>query len=355
VDDERRRLGLDVIALDAPTGDPERDDLMVRYRIKQAVNLGLPVQMGGGTYALFGELDLPYYNVDLRGVPGSTVVQLPPGARGITVGPKTGQTAIGPSGQITGVHVRRSAREMDGTAGIRLRGTVQFSVRDCRAGGFWAGFDLINNCYGSEFRNCRATFAENYFGVILREGAQSGSDITFDNCWMSGQFAAYVVFRNGGGYRIRSGQASMGSEPNALPGPTSEGIGVFVIGRDAETGDKGGVGLVTITDVDVEGWTKFPAINTYDQVDLKVEGTAFLATQGGADAPPNILRAHNHKDSQVTLIHNSFTGTLTGPPAVVDAKGANARLFETPWSSKLPSSVNGVAFDHFNQLQTLGI
>jgi hypothetical protein len=344
-------MGLDVIWLDAPTGDPETDDPMVRYHARRAVSTGQELRVGGGAYAMLAALDVP--PIWMTGCPGRSIFDFPAGSHGIVVGPKTGQTDIGPAGEISGVRVRRASRDTDG-AGITLRGVIQVSVRNCRAGGFHRGFDLINNCYGSEFRNCRSLFAENYFAVTLREGSQSGSDITFDNCWMSGQFAAYAMAGGGGGYRITHGQASMGSEPQALPGPTSEGVGVFVMGRDPFTGAKVGLGSVTITQVDVEGWTRFPAIQTYDQVDLVVRDSAFLGTQAGGNAATHIFHSHNERDSTTVWSGNTFTGTLTGAAAVREGVGANSRWDDPPiWRSELPSSVNGVTFDHFNQLQAL--
>jgi hypothetical protein len=344
------------VVADAPTGVAATDTAMLDARTAQAISENKPLVLQTGTYQRSSAWDIAAGKFAMQGAGGDrTVVNFAAGVSGITVGPATGQSAIGPSGYLGDVTVTRTGgKAFDQLAGITLRGLIQFSVERCRAQGFCAAFDLVNNCYGSELRNCRARFSDNYFGVVLREGGNSGSDLMFQDCWMSGEYAGYAIAGGGGGYHIHGGQVNMGHEGTTT---ATGAYGAVILGRHPYSGATGGWGHVDIIGVDVEGWNKSPAIHAYDQGPLTVIGCSFLPTVGGANAASNIVRHEDYKNTNLFFANNSLTGTLTGPAAIVAYTSGRDRgtLVEYGWSSSLPTVVNGVTFDHFNQFQSLGV
>jgi hypothetical protein len=344
------------ILADAPTGVAATDTAMLDARTATAIAQNKPLVLQAGTYQRSSAWDIAAGKFILQGAGGDrTIVNFAAGSAGITIGPAAGQSAIGPTGTIADVYVTRTGgKAFDQLAGITVRGMIQFAVERCRAGGFCAAFDLINNCYGSEFRNCRALFSENYYGMVLREGGNSGSDLMFTDCWMSGEYAAYVIAGGGGGYHIHGGQVNMGHEGTTT---ATGAYGAIIFGRHPYSGAVGGWGHVDIIGVDVEGWNKSPAFHMYDQGPLTVIGCSFLPTVGGANAASNIVRHEDFKNTNLFFANNSLTGTLSGPAAVIVYTSGRDRgtLVEQGWSSNLPTVINGATFDHFNQFQSLGI
>jgi hypothetical protein len=203
--------------------------------------------------------------------------------------------------------------------------------------------DLKNNCYGTGFLNCWiGRYGESNVGVNLRTGAQSGSDIPFWNCWVGGAEAAFHVSAGFTNLRMYGGQVTMKSSTATY---TADNRGVFVLGKDYDTGATGNIGGIVVDGVDVENWYRGWAVRSYGQVNnLVFRGCTFFATATGADAAIGIVKMEAAAQSAVTFEDCEARGTFTAA-AVASIAGNNSRfgLFERSWLASSPITVNSVA------------
>lgn len=214
-----------------------------------------------------------------------------------------------------------------GAAGLKLRETVQFDVIRIDVHGFDIAYDLVGNCYGSAFHNCRALFGFNNVAVNLRTGPQSGSDLSFFNCWMSGRVAGYYMAQDGGGYRIKHGQMSCGHVAGV-------GEGVIVAGKDYLTGTTGQCGMITVEGVDFEGPWDGPMIRGHGRITAAFRDNTFLATKGSPNQSARVLHLTNPGASTIVFEGNSTRSTFANDDLLRTDGSAwsnNGGIYESGW------------------------
>ena len=193
-------------------------------------------------------------------------------------------------------------------AGLYLNGITQFAVENVTTTGTDIGFDLFNNCYGARFVNCRAGFfGANNVGVNLRHGDESGNQIFFHDCWFSGKVAAYHISGGCDGVVIIGGQISAGIGQTA----TQDTMGAVTWGKDYESGVIGGVGAVSLLNVDFEGSVHVWFFRGFSSVYMTVQNCPLLGN-GSAPGAIGIIKTTNSMDSNFSFINNNVTGTWSG-------------------------------------------
>ena len=139
------------------------------------------------------------------------------------------------AGYITGIAVGTSVSR-GGKGGIVLNAVKHYRVSHCHTFNVDIGFDMRNNCYGSEFMHITSADASVNVGLLLRgsfsANAGSGSDIPVWNAWLGARRASVWIEGGGGGYHFHGGQlmggaanaAEVDSEASMLIGITYEAV-----------------------------------------------------------------------------------------------------------------------------------
>lgn len=166
----------------------------------------------------------------------------------------------------------------DMSVGLKLENIRFVRVEGIESNGFNFGFDLNRNCFGTSYHDIRTHFGDNCFAIRLR-GLQdgvwgSGSDIPFFNAWLGGSEGAVWVDPGGGGYSFTGGQLSMGYDLKE----DRDDLGCIVMGKNYETGEIGGSGLVSISAMDVEGWKRAYAVRGYGRCHFESSRVSYIAT-----------------------------------------------------------------------------
>lgn len=245
-----------------------------------------------------------------------------------------------PSGFLRNVTLlKESALAQDGTIGLVLNGLRQFQVDSVLADGFEIGFDLTNNSFGAEFRNCRVWQNPSAFvGVNIRTGTQSGNDLNFYNCWFAGKNAAVHVSGGTNGIHFKGGQLTAGQ------GYTSDqdGLGVIVFGKDYLTGATASCGILDFDGVDFENCKRMWHIRGYERVQLQMRNCAFLANESGSQPALGLYKFEGLNDSKVDFDNCTIRGVYS-QAAMYSEAGANSGygISEKNWLSTTPTTVNG--------------
>ncbi|AFD25832.1 hypothetical protein [Deinococcus gobiensis] len=226
--------------------------------------------------------------------------------RGLVVGP--GTDAGGKGGVLRDFAVIGQSVHDLGTASLTVDGLYYAAISDLVVRNNTIGFDLRNNCFGSDYARCNAQSDFFKVGLNLRTGSQSGNDLFFRNCWLGGQNTAVCISPGSGGFGFYGGQMSAGvgqSGPNDL-------WGVITWGRDYGTGATGGIGRVGLYTVDMEGYQNVWGLRGYGQVSLGIYETA-LIPYGPYFSPQfraalGVLKMDGAADSQITLRNLSGQG-----------------------------------------------
>lgn len=298
---------------------------------------------GGGNVTLDSAVSTTKTYSELIGYGGPTL-DFTNAGDGLTIGPGSGGSGIEPSGYVQGIKIQGSGgtspqTAQGGATGLTLDGMRQHRVVDVYVEGYDIAFDFINNCYGSTMENCRALFGRNNVGLNLRTGPQSGSDLTFTNCWLMGRIAAVYVAGDGIGYEFQSGQYACGHDDAAAA------EGVFVINKDYLTNSTSGkVPGIHFRAVVFEGWYSAPAFLTHGQVQASVVGCRFLGTRL-TDLATRILEQIDPTHSSWSFLGNYIRGEFSAADLlnITGTQGSRNEIFEAGWYSSTPSTVNSVS------------
>lgn len=289
----------------SPTATPAANTASINAAMAAAVAIGEECRLPPGVLRHDGPLLWPGGVVRLSGMSAATVLTASrPGFTGLTVrGPGS---PAGASGYVRDFAIAGASQTptADGTAALRLDGIRQVAVDRVNVSGYDMGFDLVNNCYGSEFRNVRALFGTCNVGVNLRTGPQSGSDLAFYNCWLGGQVAGAHISGDGGGYHFHGGQLGCGQR-----GGTTDDLNraAIIAGRDYLTGAPGSTSF-DLWGVSFEGANHGWAIATWDQVRAVVAACSFNPTTPAI----GLLRVTDPKNGRITLTDATLSGYWSG-------------------------------------------
>jgi hypothetical protein len=329
------------VAADGATDDTQAMQDAVNQAVAEAKLLLLPA----GRIRCTGEINatiptsFPQHGFYMQGMGGSrTTLQFKYNGHGLVVGAASGQAQTNDAGGvISDLRLEGNPGTLgpppalrSGYNGLQLRGMPQFSVENVSAHGWDSAFELRNNCWGAQFKNCVAKYSYNNVGMNLRQGQHTGSDISFFNCWLHGRIAGYYIGANSGGYRIKHGQISCGAN-------STQGEGGMVIGRDYLTGDTGQAGIVSVEGVDLEGiWAPAPFVRAYDRITAAFRDCSFLSTGSGASAASRILHWTNPGNGNFTFEGNCAFGQF-GADDILKIDGAglqpNGYIMEYGWVS----------------------
>lgn len=241
----------------------------IQAAITAAISAGKCVALPIGTYKVSAGLVAASNSFCMSGA-GASVTSITASGSGyntLIIGPGS-VTYVGPNGHLSDITLVGNSRTSDGHSALQLNGTVQYDVSRVTVDTADIGIDLINNNYGTQFTDIRGGFAGDLnVGFNLRTGSQSGSDLTFNNPWISGVTAAIYAAGGGGGYHVWGGQLGAGIGRSS----TCDACGAIVLGKDYLTAATGE------TTMDVYG-TSFEGTNdtwifrAFNQVNLNTYG-----------------------------------------------------------------------------------
>jgi hypothetical protein len=158
-----------------------------------------------------------------------------------------------------------------GKAALKLDGMRLFEVRATAViGAHDIGFDLVHNCFGTEFHNARADLECCRVGVNLRKGEESGEDLLFENCWLAGEVCAIHAASSAKNYRVIGGQLSA-----ARQNTVEEDLrGVVILCKDYLTGETVAGGEVHMQlQTSFEFFPKIWAIRSFGRVHLDLRSS----------------------------------------------------------------------------------
>lgn len=306
-----------------------------------AAAAGGRVALAPVTYRTTAALTYSATNVRLEGAgAGKTIIK--PDAvtyNALSLGDGAGNQ-VRPTGYARGFSiVGPTAAPTTGKAALVVNGLNQFEVDRVHVDNHDIGFDLINNCFGTQFTNIRGGFGGTLnVGVNLRVGVQSGSDITFVNPWVNGCIAGMHVAGGGGGYHVSGGQVTAGQGT----AQSNDNAGAIVIGKDYLTGATGEA-TIDLYGVSFEGTNYAHCIRTFDLVKVNAHGVYFTPQEPSTPAL-QAVKATNAQNSTITLAAHVIGGYWSSPVLVTVAGDYDDFYFgETdPLCAGNQPTINGV-------------
>jgi hypothetical protein len=306
-------------------GDGISDDTTkLQAAFNDGITYNLSVFVPAGTYRTTANISVVGNNVMIYGA-GGVLSKIKPDDYTydcLTIGVGASGSGSYPSGYLKDISIEGNSSWITGfTAGLKLDGMRQFEVKNVNVSRMPIGFDLINNCYGSTFMNCRTNLGG--LSLNLRTGPQSGSDITFYNCWFRGKNGAVNVSPDAGGFHFYGGQLTGGD----LQGADNDNIGVITLGKDYINGTLGSIANINFDGIDFEGSKYIWQVRSYGQSNLTISNCAFLSTSNSsiAEKPLGIIKATNALQSRITLLNNSVAGVWKAIKAI-DVTGQGSVL-----------------------------
>lgn len=191
--------------------------------INAAATASVELYLPAGTYKTSANLHANASQFRMRGA-GPAVTSITASATGynvLTIGTGTDGNQ-GPNGYVQGIHLIGATvpSSPTGISCLQLNAMLHYRVVDMQADTCDIGFDMINNNFATQFENIRGGFGGTLnVGLYLRNGAQSGSDISIYNAWINGKIAGVNIGDSGGGYHFYGGQITAGQgtgSPNDL-------------------------------------------------------------------------------------------------------------------------------------------
>ena len=309
---------------------------------------GDPGRLEPGTYRTTAGLVYPAGILSLRGSGIRNTIIAPAAAtyHGLRIAAGTANGlggSIVPQGSVGGFTVRGPSTTLtkNGFAAFVLDATTQAIVSEILVEGFDIGFDQINNCYNSTWRNC---FTSRNVGTVnvgmnCRTDNQNGCDINYYDMQLTGIETALCISGTGGGYRFYGG--SFGTTSTAI----NDKYGVITQGWNY-VGDieAGGLGAIIFSGLHIEGWYGRHAFRSYGSSSFSVQGSGFNPSANTGNIPPGLYKHTNMAGAKCSWIGNSVgSGTFSGAQ-ICQLTGNNDSMTLTEWDwTSNACTVNGVA------------
>jgi hypothetical protein len=317
------------------------DDTKLQNALNKATELRLPLFIPAGSYKLtFGLVaDSSKYtgggdtNVMIYGAGGTSTKLLPTSyafdAITIQNGSSGAGSGVAPSGFIRDIYIEGTTNNAttNNAKGLLLRGMRQFEVKNVTVKRMPIGFDMIDNCYGTVYYNCRTERVS--VGINLRAGAVSGSDMNFYNCWFAGNIAAVHISPDGGGWHFFGGQLGGGNARTV----DDDNAGAIIIGKDYITGATGTSANIIFDGIDFEGIRYMHTIRSFGQVSMTIRNSSFLQTDSSQNgllaATLSVWKATGAQQSKVIFENNGIKGYWKNAKAInVEGHGSLIEIHE---------------------------
>jgi hypothetical protein len=325
-----------------PTGETDNTDLLQAW-IDAGIANGNPMFLPYGMYKISNELladlsssrDNPFY---LHGIPGqSWLMPTAHGFNGLRVRGRGGN--VYPHGELAGISVwgpNTKVNFADGCAGIVLDNYPMFIQRDLTVAKKLIGFDYINNCYDNAAYNLTVPRASPcHLGINIRNGPQSGSDMTWYNTQIQGTGHAINIQGGGGGYSFFGGQIGTASYTR------DDGMGVIQLGWDymGEVAH-GGLPGVSFYRMTMEGINNRWAIRSYGDVQAIFNQCSYYSSNYTPETTAiGLLKATNAGSSMFTFNQCAHAGHWAcALESMVEISGSSTgnNLVENDWFFSWP-------------------
>lgn len=227
----------------------------------------------------------------------------------------------------------------DKSVGLTISKCVQLITERVNINNVDIGLAWVNNCFGSVARDLSIGFGGKVnVGIDLREGWQSGSDLSIYDPWVHGRIAGIHVSGGGGGYHVYGGQVT-GGQSTTAPNPNG---GAVVIGRDYLTGRTGETSI-DFTGTSFEGTNYVSLVRIHDQARVNLDGVNF-APQERSQPAIHALHLSNFKNGAVRIRGHNIGGAFSAAQLVrvdPDKYGGATIIEEIGYSSAHAVSIAG--------------
>jgi hypothetical protein len=254
-------------------------------------------------------------------------------------------TAQNPSGYIRDMTFQGNGKPAlgspTGVSCLQINALVQFDIENVGVQNCDIGLDDVNNSFGAAWHNIRGCFGGSCnAGIYIREGEQSGSDLSFYDMWVGGQFCGVCIAGGGGGYHFYSGQINAGeglSSPN-------DGAGAFVLNYDYLTGSTGSSSYEDVHNVSFEGTTYAWAYRSYGASYLTSDDVSINPTAYNTGPAIGVFKGTGLSTSRLYFNHTNLSGYFSSPVLMSLAGSTQAGPYITETatqSSQQNPTING--------------
>lgn len=244
---------------------------------------------------------------------------------GLVIGPGSGAPA-GPTGWLRDIGIGGpSANPSTGKAAVKLSNMPQFLLENIGVDNYDICYDFINNCYGGIGICLRGGFGGTCnVGINFRGFAESGSDFTFINPWLTGSVAAVHMSPGSTGLHIIGGQLC-GYRGSANGLTSNDGMGCIIVGKDYLTSATGDFGIWDLRGVDLEGITGVWLLRSYGQSIGRIELCNCLANSG--EYALGVWKGTGFVWGKMRWLDNGFSGDWSTSTAFWSLAGWGTEAF----------------------------
>lgn len=298
-----------------------------------AAAAGLDLFVPAGRYPMEAPLRLDSDVVCLSGAGSKLTALVFASPTGVHAGPSTFTDDLGSQGWVRDLAITGPGRPArgSGNAGLLLDTYKFATIERLRVSGFDVGYDLIGNCYGTDFRDVHSRYSVTNLALRLRSSLVQGNDHTFTNCWLGGMFAAVTVEPDAGtgadGLHFTGGQLTAGNGST-----TDDDYGALTVGQTWETGAHcpGEASRVTLTNTTFEGVNRRWAIRLHTPCDVTATNVGFNLLGTGDQAAIGVLKHSFPYNDRIVLTNPRYWGaTKQAPLSLTRDPGAHPQYVET--------------------------
>lgn len=214
------------------------------------------------------------------------------------------------------------------------------------------GFNIINNCFGLEMRNCSANQNECNIGLNC---SNTGSDCVFIDCWLYGELGGVSISSGNGDLHFFGGQINCGINQTEV----QDLLGQVILGKDYLTGAVGTIGSNQFVGVDFEGAACAHIFRSFATNKTGIRDCSLQSGSGGElNEAISVFKSTGSNVVPLMFENNSISGTFSGPKLLdlsataptavgefgtsgtvtVNAETINAREIPMTVQSKIPQA-----------------
>lgn len=279
-----------------------------RHAIQRAIDVcnaagGGTVKLGPKTYRTDATITQKN-GVSVEGVSGETIIQTSSVSYDgwtISAGTVMTNSVVTRGIWVKGPNAVTLANEasLGTSAAFKYDGSTQCRSYDCSASNYAIGLDLINNNYNCAFYNFTVPrFSATIWGIYLRNGGNSGSDLYFYNPQLHCHRSCWVMDGGGGGYYIYGGQFGAGN----LLTSADDATGVIQLCYRLSDGSTSGtLSQVLFDGCSLEGWHYTWGIRIYNRTNVTFRNMSFQATETSASKALGLMKVTTADNSKIVF------------------------------------------------------